>query len=181
MNIDSESIQPRVFGVGSTLGADRVGWLVLEQLQRKSTIQLPLYRLQAPLDLLNYTSSQDQLHDGTGGWESPSRGSWIIIDACVGDCMGEVYFWRWPEVPGNLNFASQVSSHGFGILDVLRMGQELGVLPDYVWIYGIDIGTESVLQVSCQQIEWEPCEKMQSAIMRCADQIASVPNSISPN
>ena len=54
VRMDSGPVRLEVFGVGSANGADRLGWMVLEELDRKGAGGLVLHRLHTPLDLLNY-------------------------------------------------------------------------------------------------------------------------------
>ena len=67
-----------------------------------------------------------------------------------------------------------VSSHGIGLIDALRMGQELGILPEFVWIYGIEIGEpQSTESDRSHSIDWVPCARLHAAIAKCASNIAS--------
>jgi len=77
-----------VFGIGSAYGADQVGWLVLERVQQVVGGGVGIHRLQTPLDLLSYAST-DQIDAGA---------EWILIDACIGEEEGRIHRWRWPQV-----------------------------------------------------------------------------------
>jgi hydrogenase maturation protease len=61
----------------------------------------------------------------------------ILIDAVVtGAPCGTVHVWEGnpPRLPRTL----QISSHGFGLAEALRLGQVLNCLPDRITVYGIE-------------------------------------------
>ena len=61
----------------------------------------------------------------------------ILIDAVVtGAPCGTVHVWEGnpPRLPRTL----QVSSHGFGLAEALRLSQVLNILPDHITVYGIE-------------------------------------------
>ena len=166
MNPHLKSIQYEVFGIGSAHGVDQVGWRVIDQLQQEAVELHGIHRLQVPLDLLTHASAS-----ASASAAAPRR-PWIIVDACLGECVGKIHCWRWPELPESASLAGQVSSHGIGLLDVLRMGQELSVLPDAVWIYGIEVGAGNSAACSAQTDSWVPSHELHLAIIRSAEQIA---------
>jgi len=161
-----KSIHYEVFGIGSAHGVDQVGWRVIDQLQQEAVELNGIHRLQVPLDLLTHASAS------ASASASAPRRPWIIVDACLGECVGKIHCWRWPELPESASLAGQVSSHGIGLLDVLRMGQELSVLPDAIWIFGIEVGAGSKVACSAQTDSWDPSHELHLAIIRSAEQIA---------
>jgi hydrogenase maturation protease len=63
----------------------------------------------------------------------------ILIDAVVTSApCGTVHVWEGnpPRLPRTL----QISSHGFGLAEALRLGQVLNSLPDRITVYGIEGG-----------------------------------------
>ena len=192
--MDSGPVRLEVFGIGSANGADRLGWMVLEELDRKGAGGLVLHRLQTPLDLLNYamaglsqgglisekSATVDEgliseksatVVEGLISEKSATVG-WILVDACLGECVGKIHCWRWPQVPQGMALASQVSSHGFGILDVLRMGEELGLLPSQIQVVGIEVGGDLECSGQESMIGWTPSEALGISILRCAEWIS---------
>ena len=167
MNPESRTIQYEVFGIGSSHGADQVAWRVLDYL-RADPLRANAYRihrLQSPADLLGYASSI--------GSHEHAASPWILVDACIGQSDGNVHCWRWPAVPESAIEVGCVSSHALGLIDALRLGQELGVLPELVWIYGIEVGVAISKCHEPHSLQWEPSVQMQDAIANCASQIAS--------
>jgi hydrogenase maturation protease len=70
-------------------------------------------------------------------WED--REQVILVDAVVTDApCGTVHVWEGspPRLPRTL----QVSSHGFGLAEALRLSQVLNILPDHITVYGIEGG-----------------------------------------
>lgn len=152
-----------VFGIGSAYGADQVGWLVLERVQQVVGGGVGIHRLQTPLDLLSHAST-DQIDAGA---------EWILIDACIGEEEGRIHRWRWPQVSEMRIGLRNVSSHGVGLLEVLRMGQELGLLPGEVWVYGIEVGVELAVAGQEMLLDWTPSDVLRESIHRCCAQIAN--------
>jgi hydrogenase maturation protease len=162
MSGESSSVRCEVFGIGSPHGVDQVGWMVLDRLQRVVQSGLGIHRLQTPLDLLAFASSD----------RFDSSRAWILIDACLGDEVGRIHSWHWPQVPESGVPIGSLSSHGIGLMEVLGMGQQLGLLPSEVWIYGIEVGTQ--FAESCQQLRLDPSleDALRSSINHCAALIA---------
>lgn len=167
MKSESREIPYEVFGIGSAQGADRVGWQVLDRLlDQRHCDAARLHRLETPLDLLGFAAAM--------GIDERATQTWVLVDACLGECVGKIHCWRWPAVPESASPSGGVSSHGIGLIDTLRLGQELGILPELVWIYGIEIGGfHSTECEASHSVEWKPNAQLHSAIASCATQIAS--------
>lgn len=170
MSPQTGDVRVEIFGIGSAHGADQVGWRVIDYLQRipdrlRSTDRA--YRLQSPMDLMAHAMAS----------ELNSVSAWIIVDACLGSSTGRIHTWRWAELPKldsqddrTIGFRA-ISSHGFGLIEALQMGETLGVLPSVVWIYGLEVGEEPV--GLDEGIDWEPSEALHEAIARCAEEITT--------
>lgn len=167
MRSNSREIPYEVFGIGSAQGADQVGWRVLDRLLDQWHCDAArLHRLETPLDLLGFAAAM--------GSDERATQTWVLVDACHGESVGKIHCWRWPAVPESALPVGGVSSHGLGLIDAMRLGQELGILPEFVWIYGIEIGgLLSIDSDISRLIEWNPCSCLQAAIANCASQIAS--------
>ena len=167
MRSESREIPYEVFGIGSAQGADQVGWRVLDRLlDRWHCDAARLHRLETPLDLLGFAVAM--------GSDERATQTWVLVDACLGESLGKVHCWRWPAVPESALPSGGVSSHGIGLIDALRLGQELGILPEFVWIYGIEIGDFQPTECDrSHSIDWKPNEQFQAAIATCALKIAS--------
>ena len=167
MRSESREIPYEVFGIGSAQGADQVGWRVLDRLLDPWHCNpARLHRLETPLDLLGFAAAL--------GIDERATQTWVLVDACLGESVGKVHCWRWPAVPESALPVRGVSSHGIGLIDALRLGQELGILPEFVWIYGIEIGEpQSTESDRSHSIDWVPCARLHAAIAKCASNIAS--------
>ena len=167
MRSESREIPYEVFGIGSAQGADQVGWQVLDRLLDPWHCNpARLHRLESPVDLLGFAAALRI--------DERATQTWVLVDACLGESVGKVHGWRWPAVPVSALPVLGVSSHGIGLIDALRLGQELAILPEFVWIYGIEIGEFQSIQCDRSYgIDWEPNPQCQAAIASCAAQIAS--------
>jgi len=63
----------------------------------------------------------------------------ILIDAVVtGSPCGTIHVWE--GTPPRLPRTQQISSHGFGLAEALRLGKALHCLPEHITVYGIEGG-----------------------------------------
>jgi len=53
------------------------------------------------------------------------------------------------------------------------MGQELGLLPGEVWMYGIEVGVELAVAGQEMLLDWTPSDVLRESIHRCCAQIAN--------
>jgi hydrogenase maturation protease len=87
----------------------------------------------------------------------------ILIDAVVtGAPCGTVHVWEGnpPRFPRTL----QISSHGFGLAEALRLSQILNCLPDRITVYGIEGGEFGIGETVSPEVP--------TAVERVAQQIA---------
>lgn len=116
-----------ILGIGSPSGDDQAGWMVVDALLDRGVQtggEIVIDKLDRPgATLLTLIEQAD--------WA-------ILIDAMQGNGLpGTIRRFDqqdWPAYCGGL------SSHGFGVLDALMLGRELGSLPPRVDLYGIEIG-----------------------------------------
>jgi len=116
-----------ILGIGSPSGDDQAGWMVVDALLARGVQtggEIVIDKLDRPgATLITLIEQAD--------WA-------ILIDAMQGNGQpGTIRRFDqqdWPAYRGGL------SSHGFGVLDALMLGRELGSLPPRVDLYGIEIG-----------------------------------------
>ena len=116
-----------ILGIGSPSGDDQAGWMVVDALLARGVQtggEIVIDKLDRPgATLITLIEQAD--------WA-------ILIDAMQGNGQpGTIRRFDqqdWPAYRGGL------SSHGFGVLDALMLGGELGCLPPRVDLYGIEIG-----------------------------------------
>ncbi|MBL3590043.1 MAG: hydrogenase maturation protease [gamma proteobacterium endosymbiont of Lamellibrachia anaximandri] len=128
----------RVIGIGSSFGADQLGWLAIEALQEVALPDLELIRLDRPgSGLLRYFEDVERV---------------LLIDAVATDSEpGEVKLLN----PADLSQASCLtSSHGFGVAEALALAKTLETLPAELWVAGIAAGNDhsSVPDLNKQQL-----------------------------
>lgn len=113
-----------IIGIGSPFGDDRVGWEVIEQLQRMT--------LPSGVQLLSLDRPGVELIERMQG-----HARVILIDAVhsedhpPGTCL--------ELTSGPLRRHDNASTHGFGLAETLRLGQSLNALPPRLQLYGICI------------------------------------------
>lgn len=118
----------RIIGIGSPIGDDQAGWLVVEALRRAPLAQrLPRH---TRLIALDRPGAQLIAHlDGAH--------TLVVVDAiCSGAPPGTIH-----RVDGAARIQADVlvSSHGLGLATALELARALGALPANVLIYGIEI------------------------------------------
>lgn len=148
---------PRILvaGIGSPHGEDQIGWIAVDSLKRvfdkRLSSEIEFIKLQTPVDLLEYTS------EGLFNDLNREPRIWVLVDACLADGSDNpasvVYCWKWPELP--CESFTKTSTHALGVVDTLTLAQALEILPETVWIYGIQVDQD------------------QSSIDGCLQQIAS--------
>lgn len=120
----------RIIGIGSPFGDDGIGWLAIEAIEHSGMLSrfpaeaVATFRCSGPAtDLLPMLSGARAalLIDGMKSGAPP--GALRKIDA------GELR-----AGPG------KISSHGLSVAENLALGRVLGMLPETLMIYGIEIG-----------------------------------------
>jgi hydrogenase maturation protease len=116
-----------ILGIGSPSGDDQVGWMVVDALlarEVKAGGEIVIDKLDRPgATLLTLIEQAD--------WA-------ILIDAMQGN--GQPGTIRRFDRQDWAAYRGGLSSHGFGVLDALMLGGELGSLPPRLDLYGIEIG-----------------------------------------
>ena len=139
MSKDVTAPRTLLVGVGSMLGDDHVGWLAAERLAEELANESRAARgvgdtfvklATVPLDVLDWLDGVQQLH---------------VIDACRSDQpVGTIHRLRWSDLSGSsggkvaelpLQLGGQ-TTHDFGIVDVLRLAEQMHRLPREVVIWG---------------------------------------------
>jgi len=121
-----------VFGLGSARGDDQMGWMIVERLAAADLpADVTIRRGVSPSELLDVLNGFNRL---------------ILCDACESrSAPGTISRWHWPDVP----FASlrAAGSHDLGLGDVLKLAEQLCVLPAEVIVYAAEI--ESAAPTAC--------------------------------
>jgi hydrogenase maturation protease len=114
-----------VAGLGSPLGDDQAGWMVVQMLGARSMPPARLVALREPLRLLDELNGEDRL---------------VVIDACrSGLPVGRLVRLCWPDPAVAMCWGS--SSHGLDVGAVLTVAEQLGRLPPHVVLIGVEAGT----------------------------------------
>ncbi len=115
----------RIIGIGSPFGDDQIGWQVLDALKDRLPPDVELIKLDHPgTGLIPLLEAIHQV---------------ILIDAMQGGgAAGTIRHFSHDEWA---DYQNGLSSHGVGVFDALMLAKELGVLPETVELYGIEIGT----------------------------------------
>jgi hydrogenase maturation protease len=139
----------QVIGIGSPSGDDQAGWLVIDALANRLPPDIEIIKLDRPgSTLIPLLENADQV---------------ILIDAMQGGGLpGEIRHFSKDDWAG---YRTGLSSHGLGVFEALMLARELGVLPEELDLYGIEIG--SVLEGN------QPSEAILSAAGKLADRIAN--------
>ena len=111
-----------IVGIGSPHGADQIGWSVVEQLQKRRRVLAECRNVVKPVDLLDLLGDFEEL---------------IVIDAVQGMSGDLVERWTWPS--DQIKDALSSGTHGFGLIQVLELAQELRLLPVCVTIIGVSV------------------------------------------
>lgn len=120
----------RIIGIGSPFGDDRIGWEVIDAIERGGMIAgLPsgtvtaLRCSQPATDLLPMMSGADAvfLIDGVKSGAAPG----VLRKVDISELCAE---------------NGKLSSHGLGVQESLALARALGLLPQAIVIYGVEIG-----------------------------------------
>ncbi|HVV99967.1 MAG TPA: hydrogenase maturation protease [Planctomycetaceae bacterium] len=111
-----------IVGLGSPHGDDAAGWHVVDEIARIAPAER-VRRMAHPADLLDLLSDVDEL---------------IVCDACRGpDRPGTVRTWTLP-LPEEFVRHTPRNSHELGLVEVLRLAEQLGDLPAKVGVWTIE-------------------------------------------
>jgi len=119
-----------VFGLGSGQGDDQLGWLVAEYLTvAVSHARATIRRAVSPSELLDLLDGVDRL---------------IVCDASHSlGAPGTIHRWRWPDVP--VARLRSTSSHDLGLGEVLKLAEQLCLLPPEVVVYAAEVASSAPL------------------------------------
>jgi hydrogenase maturation protease len=141
-----------ILGIGSPSGDDQAGWLVANALKEMGADRIA----GVVVDKLDRPGA-----DLVARFESAAHV--VLIDAMQsGEAIGTIRRFAqqdWPTYRGGL------SSHGFGVLGALLLARELGGLPGWVDLYGIEIASANPGET--------PGEAIRTAVQALARQIAN--------
>lgn len=127
-----------VFGIGSPFGDDQLGWDLIEMLQRCNEIQRYLTKY-----------LQIKICDRPGArllndWAECN--TVFLIDAVITNQLPGMVI-RLEDAAIENNYQN-LSTHGFGLSHTLSLGKALGNLPTKIILYGINIGTHTLLEAT---------------------------------
>jgi hydrogenase maturation protease len=126
-----------VIGVGSPFGVDRLGWDIIHLLNERDDLR---ELIDDKLTLLTSDRPGTKLIEIMKGADKA-----IIIDIIQsGMEPGSVVHLNEDDVQ---NAPQQVSVHGFGVADVIMLGDKMGDLPPHLSIIGLEMG---------QGTDWTP-------------------------
>jgi hydrogenase maturation protease len=118
--------QTLIVGLGSHIGADCLGWLVVRALKQLDGT-LSVVETASPADLLD--------------WMPHAR--LIVCDACQGAGEpGSLHYWRWPDV--DLRRLKSSGTHDFCLADVLRLAESLGTVPCLVDLWAVELPEDAM-------------------------------------
>jgi len=141
------SVAPmRIIGIGSPFGDDQLGWHVVDALQRNAQLE------QFPRQQLSFIKTD---RPGTHLLELMQDAEVVIlVDAMKsGAPAGTIRCFEGPEIEA---VSSPLSSHGFGVMSALKLGQALGSLPGRVILYGIEIHNQLLNELASESYEPDP-------------------------
>jgi hydrogenase maturation protease len=117
----------RVVGIGSPHGDDVAGWEVVRRLQERPFGDVD-FRL---------VDGGQRLLDGLDG-----RGTLIVVDAALsGATPGTLH--RFENVDDRLLPLRPSTTHDLGVASALRLAKTLGIAPERVIVFGIEMGSAS--------------------------------------
>jgi hydrogenase maturation protease len=119
----SEARRRKVIGIGSPLGDDQAGWLVIDALSAQLPPEVQLAKLDRPgTTLITLFENVDEI---------------ILIDAMqAGGMAGNIRHFSADEWADH---RTGLSSHGFGVFEALTLARELKCLPERLDLYGIEV------------------------------------------
>src|SRR5690348_15076586 len=117
----NEPLTTLLVGLGSPHGDDAVGWRIAEMVAAAEMPGLVVRRASSPLDILDWLDGIDRL---------------VVCDACDSpNAVGTLYDWGWPSLA--IAPRSSNNSHAIGLIEALKLAEQLGRLPSDVRIYAV--------------------------------------------
>ena len=150
-----------VIGIGSPFGDDRLGWQIIECLQAHP--QLKKY---------NHNQLNLQACDRPGAmlfeYLRDTRQA-IMIDAVLDPAQpGEIVCLNEQQIGSNL---LPISSHGFGVAEVIMLGRQLGNIPVEIMLLGITTDAYEAWSFSNEQVQ-QLCDRVVQQIDHSLSQSA---------
>ena len=119
-----------IIGIGSQIGLDNISQLIIQQLKKK----IVNYKFSNQVHVDYYDRPNIYLLEIIENFKLV-----YLIDAIQGNKkIGEIYKYEHFEVFEKKSIL--LSSHEFGMIELLELGKTLNLLPNKVIIYGISIG-----------------------------------------
>lgn len=122
-----------VLGIGSPFGDDQLGWDVVKLLQQQPT-----------LSGINPQQLHLEYYDRPGmhllKLMVPAQTVFLIDAVKTNAAIGTLHCFQNEEIE---NISGTLSTHDFGIAEVMQMGKALQLLPQKVVLYGVEIGDSS--------------------------------------
>lgn len=122
----------KFIGVGSPQYDDQIGWKIIDELRERKKKLLPaieLIKLDRPgMRLIEFFNEADEV---------------IIFDAAIGIKAGEVK--KLSCVDELADSLQLLSSHGFGVIEAIKMATVLNRLPAKLTVYAIGVGEPSLV------------------------------------
>ncbi len=125
-----------IVGIGSEHGDDRVGWIVADELRRQliANSNVKVRTATVPLDLMDWLDGVDELQicdacESSGGDEEVHRFAWNDQSFVAGSFVA--------GYQGVFTERRASGTHGFGVVEVLKLLEAMGQLPKSVVIWAI--------------------------------------------
>jgi hydrogenase maturation protease len=113
-----------VVGLGSPHGDDRLGWAAIDLLRPRLPAHVQAVKISGGPGLLERLDGQDQA---------------LVIDAAAPSGRpGTIRSFAWPACAGDLPQRPSSSTHGWGLIEALRLAEVLGRLPRVVMIETVE-------------------------------------------
>lgn len=137
----------RIIGVGSPFGDDRMGWSVIEYLRTNN------FAAQCPDDRISLQCCANPANDLLPQLQGAQLA--IVIDAMQTGLPANT-IQRFDAADFD-QLPSPVSSHGFGLREVLLLATALGDLPAKIVVYGIEMADTLDKRQSKRHFLNKPC------------------------
>jgi hydrogenase maturation protease len=119
---DRPSVLPLVLGIGSPHGDDRIGWLAVEKIRRRSPVPVVAHTVSGGIELLEHLSD--------------CEAAFVIDAAYPAGTPGAMQSVVWPHVA--IAGTPLLSTHGLSLFEALRLAEILGSLPRHVSIHTVE-------------------------------------------
>lgn len=118
-----------LYAIGSPLEQDNLAWLLMENIQSQLTSDYPElcieYFDRPGIQLVNEMSDKQRV---------------ILVDALLSKTLSDIQSLQIDDLKQP---AVNFSSHGYGVVDALQLSQQLNLLPESLWIFGIPVAPQA--------------------------------------